>query len=405
MAPSREALRAGAVAVALELRKAGFEAWFAGGCVRDLLLGGHPKDWDIATDARPEQVQAIFRKTLAIGAAFGVIQVLHGKGLAYEVATFRADGEYADGRRPDEVHYSTSREEDVKRRDLTINALLMDPETGEILDYVGGRADLEAGRVRAVGHPVQRFREDRLRMLRAVRFAARLSFTIEAETWAAIVDEASHLGAVSPERITQELEGIFGCRNPELGVRLLGESKLSEMALPAANSPDFEAMVARSVEVAPDPVDRVPLIWALAYREVADVEAALREHRLAKAVIRDVQDLLQSALLVEAMETLRADLLRLAHDARASHRLAYLRAWRGPEHETPARLSAAMAWLAEHPPALEARLTGADLKALGWPPGRHFKVVLDALEGEILEGRVRSRDDALAFAKTLEPLL
>lgn len=403
MATHAEALQEGARAVAGRLRKAGFEAWFAGGCVRDLLLGGEPKDWDIATDATPTQVQEVFPKTLAIGAAFGVIQVLHRKGLAYEVATFRADGEYGDGRRPDEVHYSQSREEDVQRRDFTINALLMDPETDEILDYVGGRADLEARLIRAVGDPRRRFREDRLRMLRALRFAARLDFRIEPQTRAAVEAEGARLDVVSPERVTQELEGIFRCSRPDLGARLLRETGLYKTALEAAAHPEFEAALARSVDAAPSLDVRLEVAWALAYREHPDVEAALRAHRLAKARIRGVQDLLLSAAVVENEAAPRAQLLRLARHARGPDRLAYLEAWRGPKHSSPQRLRAAADWLRAHPPSMEAMLDGADLKGLGWRPGRHFKAALDAVEDEILEGRIQTKPEALAFVAGLSP--
>ena len=219
-------LRAGAKTLARTLRDAGHEAYFAGGCVRDVLLGKSPKDFDIATDATPEEVQKIFRRTVAVGAAFGVIRVRIGHGQEYEVATYRTDGEYTDGRRPDVVRYSKSKEEDVARRDFTINALLMDPFTDEILDFVGGQADLARRMIRAVGDPERRFFEDKLRMLRAVRFASRFDFEIDSATRAAIQKHASSIVLVSAERIVTELSALWNGADPGLGMRLLAELEL-----------------------------------------------------------------------------------------------------------------------------------------------------------------------------------
>src|SRR5207248_1730815 len=174
--------------VAQRLRAAEHVAYFAGGCVRDLLRGEVPKDIDIATDARPEVVQKMFPRTYAVGAHFGVIVVLE-KEFQFEVATFRSDGVYLDGRRPVEVHFATA-EEDAVRRDFTINGMFFDPEKDEVIDFVGGREDLERRLIRAIGDPAQRFAEDRLRMLRAVRFATVLGFEIDPATWEAIVASA-----------------------------------------------------------------------------------------------------------------------------------------------------------------------------------------------------------------------
>ena len=168
-----------------KLRAAGHQAYLVGGCVRDLLLGREPDDYDVSTDARPEQVQELFPDSLAVGAQFGVVIVL-GEGAQVEVATFRSDVGYSDGRHPDHVDFTGSAEEDVKRRDFTINALLMDGLTGQVWDYVGGREDLRGAIIRAIGDPEKRFREDKLRMIRAVRFAARFGYTIEPATFAAI---------------------------------------------------------------------------------------------------------------------------------------------------------------------------------------------------------------------------
>src|SRR5580692_8603958 len=185
------------------LRRNGHQAYLVGGCVRDLILGREPADYDVATDARPERVQELFPRSLAVGARFGVILVVE-EGVQVEVATFRSDVGYSDGRHPDHVVYADSPQEDVQRRDFTINGLLMDPATGEVLDFVGGRADLQAGIVRAIGDPRLRFAEDKLRMLRAVRFAARFGFQIEPQTLAAAQELAAQVTQVSPERIREE---------------------------------------------------------------------------------------------------------------------------------------------------------------------------------------------------------
>src|SRR5512133_2208675 len=181
--------------VAARLREQGHIAYFAGGCVRDMVRGLTPKDYDLATDARPETVQALFPRTYAVGAHFGVIIVLED-GFQFEVATFRSDDAYIDGRHPSAVHFS-SPEEDAKRRDFTINGMFYDPVAGEVIDLVGGQADIEAKLVRAIGDPGQRFAEDRLRMLRAVRFATVLEFEIEEQTWKALGQSAATITEIS----------------------------------------------------------------------------------------------------------------------------------------------------------------------------------------------------------------
>ena len=213
---------AAAAAVVGKLRAAGHQAYFVGGCVRDLLLGREPQDFDIATSARPEQVLQLFERTFAVGAHFGVVLVAtrapgaegeQDQEVVTEVATFRSDGAYSDGRRPDEVRFAESAEEDVKRRDFTINGMLLDPEilaqtglpSAATLDFVGGMKDLAAGVVRAIGEPRLRFSEDKLRMLRAVRFAARFGFALAATTAAAIREQAATVDQVSFERMRDEL--------------------------------------------------------------------------------------------------------------------------------------------------------------------------------------------------------
>ncbi len=216
--------------IARRLQAAGYIAYFAGGCVRDFLLGRTPADFDIATDAKPEAVQALFPRTVAVGAQFGVICVIED-GDEFQVASFRTDGLYIDGRRPVEVTFSTPRQ-DAERRDFTINGMFRDPVSGEVIDFVNGRADLEAGVVRAIGNAADRFREDRLRMLRAVRFAAGLGFAIEPKTWAALRESSAEIKAVSPERIREELVRIFVAPTRVRGFDLLDESGLLRVILP-----------------------------------------------------------------------------------------------------------------------------------------------------------------------------
>ncbi|MEZ5366853.1 MAG: CCA tRNA nucleotidyltransferase [Bryobacterales bacterium] len=214
-----------------KLRSAGHEAYFVGGCVRDRLLGRSCKDFDVATSAPPEQVQALFPKTEAVGAAFGVILV-KASGMAVEVATFRRDHDYVDGRRPEKVTFSSSAREDVERRDFTINGLLYDPVEDRVIDYVGGREDLRGGLIRAIGDPARRFAEDKLRMLRAVRFAARFGFEIEPATLEAIQAHASGIRSIAAERVRDELSRILTEGAARRGFELLDQTGLLQEILP-----------------------------------------------------------------------------------------------------------------------------------------------------------------------------
>jgi poly(A) polymerase len=231
-----------AVEVVRRLRDAGHEALFAGGCVRDELLGLPPKDYDVATDARPERVRALFNRTVAVGASFGVVEVigprLDGVHLKTQVATFRVDlyedgegDEGPDGRHPTSVVFCTA-EEDARRRDFTINGMFLDPLTGDVRDYVGGRADLAARALRAIGDPHERFHEDRLRMLRAVRMAARFELAVDHATEAAVKEMAGQIHAVSPERIADELRKMLTDRHRARGMRLFVEMGLAASVLP-----------------------------------------------------------------------------------------------------------------------------------------------------------------------------
>jgi len=229
-------------AILSKLRAEGYQAYFAGGCVRDLLLGREPKDYDVATSATPDIVLDLFPRTFAVGAHFGVVLVsteVGGHPLTTEVATFRSDGAYSDGRHPDAIRYTKSAEEDVQRRDFTINGLLLDPdatdENNGVMDFVGGLADLQAGLIRAIGDPVRRFEEDHLRMLRAVRFASRFGFRIHPETAAAIRVLAPKIQHVSRERVRDELTRMLTEGRARLAFELLDEMGLLAEVLPEAS--------------------------------------------------------------------------------------------------------------------------------------------------------------------------
>src|SRR6266513_1079575 len=265
--------------VAACLREQGHIAYFAGGCVRDMVRGLTPKDYDIATDARPEIVQALFPRTHAVGAHFGVIIVLEN-GFQFEVATFRSDDAYIDGRHPTAVHFS-SPDEDARRRDFAINGMFYDPVAEQVIDLVGGRADIEARLVRAIGDPAQRFSEDRLRMLRAVRFATVLDYEIDTQTWDALVANASSINQISAERIREELVCIFLSSNRVRGWDLLDSSGLMGAILPELEAmkgvlqpeqfhPEGDVFVHTRLmlQLLPEEVS-VPLVLAVLFHDVA----------------------------------------------------------------------------------------------------------------------------------------
>jgi len=217
--------------IVAELRSRGHVAWFVGGCVRDLLLGHAPKDYDVATDARPDEVMLLWPGSEQVGAKFGVVLV-NRDGATVEVVTFRSEQAYQDGRHPDAVRFETDPRKDVQRRDFTINAILLDPFSGEVIDYSGGRADLEAGIIRAIGDPAARFEEDHLRMLRAIRFAARFGFAIEPATMASIQRCHGDIARISAERIRAELTRILTEGGARRGFELLDETGLLVDVLP-----------------------------------------------------------------------------------------------------------------------------------------------------------------------------
>lgn len=315
-----ESLEAGALAIASRLAAAGHRALWAGGCVRDRLLGRAPKDIDIATDAAPDRVRELFPEARGVGKAFGVMVVPAG-GRAFEVATFRSDEGIGDGRRPRSVRFAGERE-DALRRDFTVNALFFDPAAGEVLDYTGGRADLARRIIRAVGDPRARFREDRLRMLRAIRFASTLDFELDPDTEAAIREQAAAIGAVSAERVYAELTlwltgspraggGLERLRRTGLLAELLPEvAALSGVEQPPEFHPEGDvfthtALMLDALPPSPDPV----LAWAALLHDVGKPVTARWEAAPARGAPRwrfDEHDRVGAGIAEEALRRLRA---------------------------------------------------------------------------------------------------
>jgi poly(A) polymerase len=422
------------------LRDAGHQAYLVGGCVRDLVLGREPADYDVATDALPERVQQLFPDSIAVGAQFGVIIVPEGS-VQVEVATFRSDVGYSDGRHPDRVTYARSPEEDVRRRDFTINGLLLDPRTGEVLDFVGGRDDLRAGLLRAIGEPGRRFREDKLRMVRAVRFAARLNYAIEPATLAALRRLAPQVTQVSAERLRDELTKLLTEGAARRGFELLDETGLLTIVLPEAakmkgveQPPQFHPegdvwihtrLMLEKLAVGSSPT----LAWGVLLHDVgkpptftpaASTGDRIRfdEHvevgtRMAEEICRRLRfsndDTEQVAALV-------ANHLRFkdVFEMRPSTLKRFVRLPRFEEHLELHRLDCLAShgmldayqfvqrFLEETPPAQvrPARLvSGDDLKQMGFAPGPQFREILRAVEDAQLDGRLASRAEALAFIR------
>ncbi|MEM7813212.1 MAG: CCA tRNA nucleotidyltransferase [Planctomycetota bacterium] len=411
--PTDNPSRRFAADVAARLRDAGHVALFAGGCVRDELLGQTPKDYDVATDATPDRVREIFgkRRTLAVGAAFGVIIVLPPKDSSsryggdaeqVEVATFRTEGPYTDGRRPDGVVFATP-EEDARRRDFTINGLFMDPATGEVIDHVGGRDDLNAGVIRAIGDPRARMTEDKLRLLRAVRFAARMNFEIDPATADAIKAMADQITVVSGERIGDEIKKMLAAPNRRQAVEILTELRLFKILFPEAIAPDkvaldyleripgnrFESVLAALLsEFMPHPVPSDTLRFP--ERKAGDVEPV---RQIAKRLRLSNDESDRLAWLVSRLSLPGREDLPLAtrrrlcthSDAPLLSQIALI------DHaDLPAHLTA---------PLPDPLLDGSDLIALGLTPGPAFTAILDDVRDAQLEGELNSKEDAVAFIK------
>jgi poly(A) polymerase len=435
--------KSAATDIARRLQQAGHTAYFAGGCVRDELLGLDPHDYDIATSAKPAEVQALFPHTQAVGAHFGVILVMeHGR--AFEVATFRSDHEYLDGRRPEMVTFSTP-EDDAARRDFTINGMFHDPVAEKFIDFVGGREDLASQTLRAIGDPVARFREDKLRLLRAVRFAARFGYEIDPATWDAIKAHAADIHAVSAERVREELVKILAHPNRVRGFDLLDQSGLLKEILPEIETlkdceqppqfhpegdvfvhtramlellpPEAPATLALAVlfhDIGKPPTfryhadedrirfsghDRVgasmteKLMERLRFsrHEIDRVSEAVRQHM----VFKDVQNMRTAKLKrFMAREGFDEELELHRVDCQSSHGAL----------DNYDFLKTKAEEFANEPLIPPPLLTGHDLMALGWKPGPHFGPILESIQTAQLEGTLTTKEEALAWLKTNHPI-
>ena len=438
------------------LRQHGFQAYLVGGCVRDLLLGREPKDYDVATKATPEQVMAIFSETYAVGAQFGVVlvpvpeqpelgngELISSKSRTVEVATFRSDLGYSDGRHPDEVHFSADPREDVARRDFTINGMMLDPVSGEVLDFVGGRKDLDAKIIRAIGDPERRFQEDKLRMLRAVRFAARFGYTIEPATFSAIEKLAHEIHVVSRERVRDELTRMLTEGQAGRAFLLLDESGLLEQVLPeisamkgVAQPPQFHpegdvfVHTLLLLENLPQPCPAT-LAWGALLHDVGkpptfrvapdrirfdghvDVGVKMAEE-ICRRLRFSGEDTEQIFALIDnhmrfghATRMKESTLKKFLRMPRFDEHLALHRADCLASHGDLATYEFAREKLAAIPPEKmrpSVLVNGDDLIAAGYPPGPRFREILTAVEDAQLEGRLPSREDALEFVRREFPI-
>jgi poly(A) polymerase len=439
-----------ATSIVQTLRQRGFQAYLVGGCVRDLLLQREAEDWDVATDATPGQVMGIFPETYAVGAQFGVVLVPvpeasrgPAQSSAVEVATFRSDVGYSDGRHPDEVRFSKDPGEDVARRDFTINGMLLDPVSGEVIDLVGGKKDLAAGVIRTIGDPGLRFAEDKLRMLRAVRFAARFGYVIEAGTFEAIKKCAEQVRLVSRERVRDELTRMLTEGQGHKAFLLLDETGLLGHVLP-----EIAAMqgVAQPPEFHPEGdvllhtlmlLDHLPspcpttLAWGALLHDVGKpptfrvapdrirfdghVEVGVR---MAEEICRRLrfsnEETTQILALVsnhmrfgDATRMKESTLKKFLRMPAFDEHLALHRADCLASHRNLATYDFVQQKRAEIPPENmrpAPLVTGYDLIAEGRVPGPKFREILNAVEDAQLEGRLLSRDAALEFVRRQFPL-
>jgi poly(A) polymerase len=419
------------------LRGEGHIAYFAGGCVRDIVRRVTPKDYDVATSATPEIVQKLFPRTYAVGAHFGVIIVLEND-FQFEVATFRADDAYIDGRHPTAVHFS-SPEEDARRRDFTINGMFYDPVAEEVIDYVGGRVDIDAKVVRAIGDPAQRFAEDRLRILRAVRFATVLDYQINKQTWDALLANAASINQISAERIRDELVRIFVSPNRVRGWDLLDSSGLLRAILPELDAmkgvlqpeqfhPEGDVFVHTRLmlQLLREEVS-VPLVFAVLFHDVAKpvtatvdntgrirfnehdrigahmTEAIMRRLRFSGAEIEATVEMVRQHMVFKDAPNMRVAKLKrfMARptfdeelelhrvDCESSHRML-------DNYEFLLRKREQFANEPIIPPPL---VRGDDLIALGLKPGPKFGEILEAVETRQLEGKFSTKKEALDWIK------
>jgi len=428
-----------AVEIVRRLRAEGYQAYLVGGCVRDLVMGRAPKDYDVSTDATPQQVVSLFPKSLTVGAQFGVV-IVPGEPENVEVATFRSDGLYTDGRHPSEVRYSKTPHEDVERRDFTINGLLYDPMERRVLDFVEGQADIRARRVRTIGDARQRFGEDRLRMLRAVRFAARFAFTLDSAAADAICKLAPEIRLVSAERVRDEIVKILTEGQARRGFELLDEVGLLKEVLPEIKTmqgveqpPEFHPegdvwthtlMMLEGLR-SPTPtlalgvllhdVGKPPTFTVrerIRFDNHVEVGARMAEHicarlRLSARETERVVELVRHHLRFKDFPNMRRStqlrFIRMEGFAEhlELHRLDCLSSHRNLENYELARRM-----LEETPPEVvkpAPLLRGDDLIAAGYAPGPSFKTILQAIEDAQLEGKLRSREEALQMVEQLFP--
>ncbi len=422
-----------AVAVVERLRSAGFEALWAGGCVRDLLVGKDPKDFDVATSAHPPQVQKLFKRTISVGESFGVVRVL-GRPYDVEVATFRSDGQYVDGRRPTSVTFANA-ELDAQRRDFTINGLFYDPISRELIDYVGGERDLDAGIIRAIGNPADRIAEDKLRMLRAIRFTARFGFSLDDATRTAIIDHASEITSVSAERIFQEVRQMLEAPSRVHAIEMMSDTGLSPFVWPDLRClkpgevewPFVREMLGRWTDAKP-----IELILAaiMLLDHPKQIEQLCARWKTSNELRDRIEMLLSTACMLYPSRLRLAQarialskpttdlLLLLLENVEATHRSRQETFLLPPMHNPEEGKTVAEAGFDDptfssfRPGSLIARdilatygselpppiLTGDMLMSAGWKPSPLFKTVLSRTYYMQLDGLIESADEALAYA-------
>jgi poly(A) polymerase len=445
-----------AISIIETLRQQGFQAYLVGGCVRDLLLKREPADFDVATSATPAQVMDIFPDTYAVGAQFGVVLVplpegqrkdesetLTPKPHTVEVATFRSDLGYSDGRHPDEVRFSQDAREDVARRDFTINGMMLDPVNGHVLDFVGGQKDLDAKLIRAIGDPDRRLAEDKLRMLRAIRFAARFEYAIEAGTQAAIERYAREIQLVSRERVRDELTNMLTEGRARQAFLLLDETGLLKEVLPeisamkgVAQPPEFHpegdvfVHTVLLLENLPHPCSPA-LAWGALLHDVgkpatfrvASDRIRFDGHvdvgvKIAEAICERLRfsnhDTAQILALIEnhmrfgqVMRMKESTLKRFLRLSGFEEHMALHRADSLASHRNLSTYELLQKKLAEIPPEIirpAPLINGSDLIAAGYAPGPRFREILDAVEDAQLEGRLTSGEAAIEYVKREFPL-
>ena len=406
-----------AVSVVEQLRQAGYQSYWAGGCVRDQLLGVTPRDYDVATNAVPEQIQKVFerKKTLSIGASFGVITVLGPPSAGQiDVATFRQDAEYSDGRHPDQVIF-TSAQEDASRRDFTINGMFFDPLDDQLIDYVDGQSDLQQQLVRAIGDPQQRFAEDKLRILRAVRFAATLGFQIETGTRSAIERYANDLTIVSAERITAELQRMLTDANRRQAVQRLEETGLLAVILPDGeyDADDFSsrlqvALEALTILKTADFATTLALLWSqlVSAADSSLAEAMAQRLKLSNLETKSIVWMLsQEAQIIQADKIDWPVLQPILVDSRIENLLDLAEARLKAQQQTTDGIETCRQKLllpAEklNPPPL---LTGNDLQQLGLPSSPLFREILEQIRDAQLLGQLDNKATALQWVQDRWP--